>query len=865
MNRLARIALVILAVLVLLAVIAAIALVIVVRRPFPQVDGTVVMDTPQDCVAAEATTAALCTQFELNGLQDEVHVYRDEYGVPQIYAQNQDDLFFAQGYVHAQDRFWQMEFWRHVGAGRISEIAGESTVETDMFIRTLGWNRMAAEHLAYLEENNPELVQILEAYSAGINAYILQNEGQLSINQTILGLVNEPWEIEPWTPYNTLTWAVVMSYDLDGNWEDELDRADLIKAIGQAKTETLLPGYPYDQRPVTVPTDTLANLDNITHSPCHPLTPPPPHPLTLSPPHPLAHSPCQVDWQRINTHIIGEVPANGFAFGAAEFVGSNNWVVSGDHTATGLPLLANDPHLGIQMPSIWYEIGLHAPGWEVAGFSFAGAPGVIIGHNAHIAWGVTTANPDVQDLYIEKVNPNDPTQYEFMGEWQDMEMIEEVIKVNGGEDVVLPVRLTRHGPIINEVVDGQSDVLALRWTAQEAVRIFQAVAGLNQAQDYESFREATRYWDIAAQNLIYADVEGNIAYQLPGLVPIRNDGNGQIPVPGWTGEYEWEGWIPFEEMPALFNPEQGYIATGNNAVVDPDYPYLVAVDYSDGDRAQRIVSLLEEKIAAGEITADDFATIQSDSYSLMAESYVPLFEGLSSNDPQVQAAVERLRGWDLQERRDSVPAALFEIFYMQLVRNVLADDVGEENVSKAYSAIFFHDLADQEAASWWDDSTTAATESRADILLLSMSDAIAWFEENVGGEMNDWAWGQIHQATFASDPLGQSGVGPIEAMVNRGPFPADGGRSIVNANSWSWDEPAAVTGHVSMRMIIDLNDFDASRSVNSTGQSGHPYHRHYDDQVDLWLNGQYHPLWFTQEVVEAAAVDHLVLQPGNGE
>lgn len=845
MNRFARVALVVSVILALLIVVMAIALVIVVRRPFPQRSGTIVMDTPDSCTAeetaADENTGVLCEQLQLHGLQDEVHIYRDEYGVPHIYAQNQDDLFFAQGYVHAQDRFWQMEFWRHVGAGRISEIAGGATVETDKFIRTLGWNRMAAEHLAYLEEEAPELLTILEAYSAGVNAYILQNEGQLSLNQTVLSLVNEPWEIEPWTPINTLTWGIVMSYDLDGNWEAELERAELMKIIGQAQTETLLPDYPYDDRPVIAALDELSG--NAT----------------------AEQRDAAVQWDKVNIDIIGEVPANGFALGRGDYVGSNNWVISGEHTATGMPLLANDPHLGIQMPSIWYEIGLHAPGWEVVGFSFAGAPGVVIGHNAHFAWGVTTANPDVQDLYIEKINPNNPNQYEFMGEWREMEIIEEVIRVNGGEDVVMPVRLTHHGPIINEVVDGQSDVLALRWTAQEPVRIFRAIAEMNQADSYEAFREAARYWDIAAQNLVYADVEGNIAYQLPGLIPIRQNGDGRIPVPGWTGEYEWEGWIPYEELPALFNPEAGYIVSANNAVTDKAYPYLLSFDYSDGDRAQRIVTLIEEAIAVGDVTADDFARIQFDSHSLLGESYIPLFAGLSSDDPQVQAAIERLRGWNLQARRDSVPAALFEIFYMHLVQNVLADEVGAENVSKAYRTSFFHDLAGQEAASWWDDSTTAATETRTDILLRSLADTIAWFEENVGGDMNDWTWGRIHQATFTSNPLGQSGVRPIEAMVNRGPFPTDGGRSIINANSWNWENPAAVTGHVSMRMIADLSDFDASRSVNTTGQSGHPYHRHYDDQIELWLNGQYRPMLFSQEAVEGAAVDHLVLQPASSE
>lgn len=818
MSRLARIALIIVGLVVVVVLIGAIALAVIVRRPFPETDG----------------------RITIAGLQEEVTVYRDEYGIPHIYAQNQDDLFFAQGYVHAQDRFWQMEFWRHIGQGRISEIAGESTVSSDEFIRTMGWNRIAADSLAYYEEEAPEFMAILDAYSAGVNAYIDQNRDQLSLNYTILGLVNEPWEIEPWTPLNTISWAVVMSDDLSGNWSDELQRAELIKEFGEATVANLLPRYPYDDRPVIAPTEAMPHVEEASTAPGNTV----------------------IDWDRVDTNIVGEVPPDGFALGNGPFVGSNNWVVSGEHTDTGLPLLANDPHLGIQMPSIWYEVGLHGPGWDVTGFSFAGVPGVIIGHNDQITWGVTNVGPDVQDLYIEKINPSNPRQYEFMGEWEDMEIVEEVIKVNGGEDVVLEVRLTRHGPIINEIVDGQSDVLAMKWTAHEPSRILQSVILLNQAQNYEEFRDALRFWDIPSQNVIYADVEGNIGYQVPGLIPIRENGNGLTPVPGWTGEYEWEGWIPYEELPALFNPEWGYVVTANNAVVDREYPYMISLYWADGDRAERIANMIEAAIDEGPITADDFARIQFDSKSMVAQSYVPLFEGLSSDDGQVQAALERLRGWDLQLRRDSVPAALFEIFYMHLAQTVLADEVGQDNVSTFGGNVLLHDLAENPGAVWWDDVDTADPETQEEIIMQALAQTIDWFEENVSDDMNDWTWGNIHTATFVSNPVGQSGVDLIESVVNRGPFPVDGGRSIVNANSWSWDDPAAVRGHPSMRMIVDMSDLDASRAVIPTGQSGHPYHRHYDDMIPLWQDGEYHPMRFSREVVEEAAVETLVLEPG---
>lgn len=821
MSRLAKVLLAIVGVVVAIGLIAVLVFIYTVRRPFPKTDGTV--------------TVA--------GLREEVTVFRDEFGIPHIFAQNLDDLFFAQGYVHAQDRFWQMEFWRHIGQGRISEIAGEGSLELDKFIRTMGWNRIGADTLSYYEQESPGSMAILDAYSAGVNAYIDEHRDELSVNYAILGLVNEPWEIEPWTPLNTITWAVVMSDNLSSDWGSELRRANLIKDLGEEMVDSIWLLYPYDRRPVIVSTEALEEFRALEVG--------------------RSETVGTVDWSRVNTDIVGEIPGNGFALGDESFVGSNNWVVSGEHTDTGLPLLANDPHLGIQMPAIWYEIGLHSPDLNVVGFSFAGTPGVVIGHNENIAWGVTNVGADVQDLYIERINPDNPRQYEFEGEWRDMEVVEEVIKVNGGQDVILEVLATQHGPIINEIVDGESDVLALRWTAQEPSRILESLFMLNQAKNYEEFREALRYWDVPSQNFVYADKEGNIGYQAPGLMPLRKNGDGRSPVPGWTGDYEWEGWVPFEEMPALFNPESGYIVTANHAVVDQEYPFLIALNWADGNRAQRITDLLEESLAVGMVTADDFARIQFDSKSLLAQDYVPLLVKLSTSDSQVQEAIELLGRWDLQARRDSVPAGLFELFFNQMVPNVLADDVGEDNVWSIANVIFFHEIVGDPDASWWDNGDTPEVETREDILLLSLEEALAWFDENLGGSLDDWNWGSIHTATFVSAPLGQSGIGLIESIVNRGPYPADGGFSIVNANSWNQESPAAITGHPSMRMIVDLNDLDASQTVLPTGQSGHPYHRHYDDMVELWLNGQYHPMLFSRAVIEDAAKDQLVLQPAD--
>ncbi|MCP4361611.1 MAG: penicillin acylase family protein [Chloroflexi bacterium] len=826
MNRVLHILAYILIGIFVLLIVGVLAATLFVQKPFPETAGTI----------------------NTSDLEEEVNIYRDELGIPHIYANNSHDMFFAQGYVTAQDRFWQMEWWRHQSQGRMSEVVGESTLEVDKFLRNVGFNRNAALHTDYYKNEEPEVWAMLEAYSAGVNAWLAENEGKAPMSQSLLNLTGKEWEIAPWQPYDTVSWALAMAWDLKGSGgifaEQELMLLE--QAIGEETALELLPYYPYDNRPVIAPTDQHVNSSSKR-----------PSPDTAA---------FNTDWLQINNSLIGERPPDWFGLGEDAFLGSNSWVVSGEHTDTGLPLLANDPHLGIQMPAIWYEIGLHAPGWDVVGFSLPSFPGVVIGHNEDIAWGFTNVGGDVQDLYIEKINPDNRLQYEYMGEWRDIEVIEEVIKVNGGEDVILEVRQTHHGPIINEPQDGVEDVLALRWTAAEVSHVFKAVIGLNTAEDYDDFREAASYFDIPPQNMVYADTEGNIAYQTPGLYPIRKNGDGLTPVPGWTDEYEWEGFIPFEEMPALLNPESGIIVTANNAVVDNEYSHHISLYWANGDRAQRIVDLIAETLAEnGQITAEDYTRIQFDSYAMLAEAYVPLLTDLSSNDEQIQAAIEYLREWDYQERRPSVAAALFEMFYWHLSPAILNDDLGAaEEHFFWYSRpqhVFLYDLAEQPDADWWDNGETTAEETRDDILLQALGESVDWLAENVGGNMDKWTWGAIHTSTFESLPLGQSGIGPIEALVNRGPYPTDGGSGIVNATSWSTDEPAVVRAIPSMRMIVDMSALEASQTVIPTGQSGHPSNSHYDDQIELWLNGEYHPMLWGETAVRDAAVDHLVLKP----
>lgn len=773
-------------------------------------------------------------RLSLQGIQEEVSIYRDQAGIPHIYARNRHDLYFAQGYVHAQDRFWQMEFWRHLGAGRLSEIVGTEALKTDTFIRTVGWNRIAQRLLAYYQTEAPEILAFLNAYCAGVNAYLSSKQRHFPLDMLLLRAFVGPWEIESWTALHSLTWGIVMADDLGENWQSELMRATLMRKLGETTLKKFFPTYPYAHRPVIVPqTHPEQTLDGQT----------PPTPI---------------DWQRVNVATNGNPPPDGSVFGHGPGVGSGAWVINGRYTASTLPLLANDTHLSPQMPSIWYEIGLHTPHENVVGFSFAGLPGVVVGHNDAIAWAITNARIDEQDLYIEKINPDNPLQYDFQGQWHEMESISEVIKVRGGDDLTLQVRYTRHGPIISDVIEAQPDVLALQWTAAEPSRLLQALLLLNQAHEYTAFREALRYWDTPSQNFIYADTAGNIAYQLAGRVPLRQHFNGYVPVAGWTGEYEWQGWVAYEALPCVINPEAGYIVAANQAIVEPSYPHPLSVEWDPGDRAQRITDLLHMHMTRGQVTTADCMQMQMDTLSLLAASFHPLFANLSSSDPDVQAALEHLQTWSWCLQQDSVGATLFELFRFRLIHLLFDDDLGAESVDRLVTLSGFHQLADP-ASAWWENACARLGKSRDEMLVQALASTVDWCKEHLGNDMQQWQWGRLHTLTFINTPVGSGSNKFIQALLNRGPFPVDGGGSTVNAMGWNRKKPASVNNIPTMRMVIDLADLNASWAIHATGQSENPAHTHYDDMLHLWLHGKYHPMSFSRENIVQTARSLLIL------
>jgi penicillin amidase len=825
MKRLGKILTILLSIVVILVLAAGAFGFYTLRRSYPQTGG----------------------HLTLTGLQAPVDVYRDPYGIPHIYAANVHDLFMAQGYLHAQDRFYQMDFWRHQTSGRLAELYGDGIVGTDKFLRTVGWHALAEQEYA---QANAESRTLLDAYAAGVNAYLSgRSAADISLEYSVLGLTGlSNYTPEPWTPADTLAWGKAMAWDLGGNLDYEIFKSILLQTVGPELTADYLPSFPNDL-PTILPNPAVSEG---------------------------ALNQLQAQLTQVDT-LMG---------GRFDGIGSNNWVIGGSRTATGKPLLANDPHLGLRLPSIWYEIGLHCQPvsadcpYDVRGFSFAGVPAVIIGHNARIAWGFTNVNPDVQDLFIEKINPANPNQYEVNGQWVDMDVHEETINVLGGESQTVTIRSTRHGPLITDVY-GLSDfateagldpanqyALALRWTALEPNQLFQSVFELNRAQNFDEFRAALRDFAAPSQNIIYADVDGNIGYQMPGLVPIRAAGDGTVPVPGWTDEYEWTGYIPFDELPYSYNPPQGYIATANNAVVGPDYPYSISTDWDPGYRAARIVQLIE---AQPKITAEYIEQIQGDDMNLGAQEIVPYVLPLTFDDAKLTAAVDDLRGWDFQQTIDSQPAALYMSFL-----NALTEDTFSDQLPAGYPAgggadtwITLRGLLADPANAWWDNSTTPAVEQRDDILRQAFTEGYAALEQRLGSDPARWTWGALHTTTFENETLGRSGVGPIEALFNRGPFATAGGSSIVNAAGGSLsrddDDPTvnafAVSSGPSMRMIVDLSNLDQSLTIHTTGQSGHAGAPHYIDFADAWRLIHYHPMLWSRADIEAAAEDHLTLQP----
>lgn len=837
LRILGRILLGLLALIVIVIIAAGIYVYAAIDDSFPQTEGEIVLE----------------------GLDGQVEIFRDQAGIPHIYASTEHDLFFAEGYIHAQDRFWQMDFQRHVGAGRLSEMLGSATLDTDTFLRSVGWERVARAELEFL---NSESLAMLQAYADGVNAYLAEHSGtELSLEYLFLGLLNSNYEPAPWTPVHTLTWAKAMAWDLRDNMDNEIERAILLANIPAERIEELFPEY-QQNHPIILP-----DYEFVPQSAALP-------DKSEGIPSGIAELFSSLGEQvAAADKLLGGDPA-------AE-LGSNSWVISGDLSATGAPLFANDPHLSAGMPSIWYQIGLHCMpkgpdcSYETVGVSFVGVPGIVVGHNDRIAWGLTNVGADVMDLYIIKVNPENQNQYEMNGEWIDMEILEEDIVVAGGETVNLPVRITQFGPIISDSFGDLADfdqnsgldipgnyAIALRWTALDPGNTLQSIFKINRAQNFDEFREAARDFVVPSQSLLYADVDGNIGYQMPGHIPLRNQTDGKFPTPGWTDEYAWQGFIPFDELPYGLNPSSGYIVAANNAIVGPDYPYLIADFWDYGYRAQRIEQLILD--AGGLLDIADYQRMQADSVNLGALELIPALSSLEIEDAEVATLRDQLIAWDGNQAADSAEAALFNAFWMQLLKATFNDELPEAywpNGDSLWYVVVSNLLSDPENV-WWDDVNTEAIESRDAILQSSFVTAVTELKGSQDADPSKWAWGDLHTITFVHQTMDNFPI--IGSLFNRGPFPVSGGSAIINATSWDAATGTFdVTSLPSKRSIMDLSNWENSLQINTTGQSGHAYHPHYIDLAPLWAAIEYQPMHWDRTVIETESEGHLILIPAN--
>ncbi|MCX4787302.1 penicillin acylase family protein [Streptomyces sp. NBC_01221] len=853
--------------------------------------------------------------LKLDGLDGNVDVKRDSYGIPQVYADSDTDLFRAQGFVQAQDRFWEMDVRRHMTAGRLSEMFGSGQVETDSFLRTLGWHKVAQEE--YDKVLSPDTKKNLQAYADGVNAYLKGRDGKdISVEYAALGFTND-YKPAEWTPVDSVAWLKAMAWDLRGNMQDEIDRSLMTSRLDAKQIEDLYPAYPYDKhKPI---------VDGGAISPVTGKFDPDATPSTS-----LGSNTAAGATEGLNTQLsslsdtLDQIPALLGPNGTG--IGSNSWVVSGKYTTTGNPLLANDPHLAPQLPSLWYQMGLHCRQisakcqYDTAGYTFSGMPGVIIGHNQDIAWGFTNLGGDVTDIFLEKVSGDG---YLYDGKVEPFTVREETIKVAGGKSRHITVRETNNGPLVSDrsselekvgqkapVANAAPDraegyAVALKWTALDAGHSMDAVFELNRAKDFPSFRKAAAHFEVPSQNLIYADTKGHIGYQAPGKIPVRLQGDGTMPSPGWSSEYGWKkDPVPFDELPYEYDPKRGYIVTANQAVIDETtYAPMLTKDWGYGSRSQRINDLIESKIkGGGKISTEDMQKMQMDNTSEIAALLVPELMKINISDKSVREAQKLLEGWDYTQEPDSAAAAYFNAVWRNILKLAFGDklpkelrvegeclyvpradnsgpvdeqgklvrECGRRDADTAqpdggdrwYQVV--ERLMKDTKSDWWkspERGRAEVTENRDQLFARAMEDARWELTAKLGKDITTWNWGRLHRLTLKNQTLGTEGPGLLQRALNRGPWNLGGGEAAVNATGWNAAGGYDVVWVPSMRMVVNVGDWDKSRWINLTGASGHAFSAHYTDQTDKWVNGELLGWAFGTNAVAASTTDTLTLKP----
>jgi penicillin G amidase len=758
----------------------------------------------------------------VSGIQDEVEIIRDSFGMPHIYAGSDQDAYFALGFCQAQDRLFQMDLARRTGQGRLSEILGTPLIKVDKLFRTLN---AALPSKKWKEEMTPESLNSLKAFSAGVNHFLKTNESPLPIEFTILGYAPDPW-----TLYDSMAVMLYMGWSQNYAFKTELLHAAIVRHVGKEMARELFIDYP-SGFPAIIPEDE----DPIA---------------TVGP-------------EYLKTlQLAGEII--GFGNGGA----SNSWVVSSKKSKTGKPLFANDPHLSLNMPSIWYEAHIATPSMNISGALVAGLPFITAGANEHIAWGVTNSHYDDADFYIEKIHPDNPSLYQYRDKWEEMKIRKESIAVNNADMVNFNIRLTRHGPVIDSLSKHENQkgfALAMRWAQADFPKVLKGFWLVNHAGNIRDIEHAAGYAK-SGQNWIYADDKGNIGFYFLGGIPIRKNSNGELPVPGWTGEYEWEGYAADKEQPHLRNPKKGYIVNANNKVEPEGYPYVITTYYATPDRFVRIQEMLEEK---GALDSKDFENMLSDIYMVMARDWTPLIIAalkdvrLSKIDLE---ALNTLKKWDFKARHNQAAPAVFNVFMNYIAENTfkkrLGDDLYEQYVTGDKNIPFnvLREFIQQGESPWFDDPDTPEKEGMNHILVKSFKDSTAFLKNTLGSDTKKWTWGKIHTLTIYH-PLGKK-LPLVGKYFNIGPVPVDGSIFTVNPTYFKLTQSYKVKGGgASLRHIIDFSDMKNSKRILPGGVSGNVMSPHYDDQFNLWLAGKYRPFVLDREDVMKDERYRYVMSP----
>ncbi len=753
-----------------------------------------------------STFPARSGRFRVAGLSAPIRIATDPRGVPTVRADSFEDALFGLGWAHARDRLWQMELQRRVGSGRLAEALGAKLLPTDRFLRTIGFRRAAEAALRAL---SPVARRQLSTYRSGVNAYLASSMAR-PIETTLLRI-----SVAPFDDADCLVWSKLMAWDLAGNATAELRRARLIARVGPDRADQLLAPAP------AVPT--ILRDEEWQPSAA---------PAAASPARPRSRA------RRAGSRAAWQALEDAFALSAnlgfgGEAVGSNNWVVAGSRTRSGKPLLANDPHLGLRAPSIWYLARLEVPGLAVEGATLPGLPGIVIGHNDRIAWGLTNLEPDVQDLYVERIDPKDPARYLWKGQSLAFETRIEVLRVRGGADVQLPVRTSVHGPIVTDVISGAERLrapVALRWTGLDPDDTTgEAFLTIDAAKDWKSFLAGVALLHAPGQNFVYADVDGHIGYTASGAIPIRPRADGLLPTPG-DGDDDWTGFIPFDRLPRVLDPPRGYIVTANNRVVSDAYPWPLARDWPEPYRARRI----EDRILASpRLTREDMRAIQIDRVSYQAREVLPLLLDTVPADKPSGAALARLRGWKGDFSPDSVPAAIYAAWYAALSA-MPEDELGEPAAPGVRSRFLIQALAS--GSSWCDDVRTPRRETCAEFKSATLARAVTLLRTRLGTDPRKWSWERLHRARFPHAAF--DGV-PVLSKLFSLETGQGGDASTVNVGAYRRDGSFRMTDGPSFREIIDLADLPASQYVHTTGQSGNPFSSGYRNFLPLWKAGRY--------------------------